>query len=79
MARSVATSLKLLNDTVIISVKDDGKGFDIQSTLDKKTFGILGMKERVRALNGRFELQSTIGEGTKIEVILPYQEQGSVL
>jgi PAS domain S-box-containing protein len=78
MAKSVVTSLKLLNNTVIMSVKDDGKGFDIQSTPDKKTFGILGMKERVRALNGRFELESTIGEGTKIKVTLPYQKQDYV-
>lgn len=72
MAKKVVTSLKLLNGKLIVSVQDDGKGFDVQSTLNKKTFGILGMKERVRAMNGRFELESTIGKGTKIKVTLPY-------
>jgi PAS domain S-box-containing protein len=73
MAKKVLTSLKLLNGTLIVSVEDDGKGFDVQFTPNKKTFGILGMKERVRALNGKFELQSTIGKGTKIKITLPYQ------
>lgn len=71
-ATSVATSLSIADDTIMVIIKDDGNGFDMQSVQNKKSFGIFGMKERVISLQGKFELTSDPGKGTKIEMVLPY-------
>ena len=72
-AGKVVTSLNIDDGSVFLTVEDDGKGFDTSMVTDKKTFGILGMKERVLSLNGEFHLVSTPGKGTKINISLPYK------
>lgn len=71
-ASQVLSSLHIDMNEIILTVGDDGKGFDIKTVQNKKTFGLLGMKERVRSLNGRFELISSAGKGSKIIISLPY-------
>jgi signal transduction histidine kinase len=60
-------------DRVLLSIKDDGCGF-APSILDAAAarghLGIVGMRERVRARGGRFELTSRPAGGTTIEVEL---------
>jgi signal transduction histidine kinase len=57
-----------------MTIEDDGIGFDTSVVQNKKTFGILGMRERVSSLNGRFEINSTPGKGTKISISLPREK-----
>ncbi|CAN5789851.1 hypothetical protein BH11BAC3_BH11BAC3_26670 [soil metagenome] len=71
-ADKVVSSLKIIDNHIELSVKDNGVGFDLDSVKTKKTFGILGMKERVNSQNGIFELQSKNGHGTLIKVTVPY-------
>jgi signal transduction histidine kinase len=71
-AKTVSTALNIDNDNIVVSIEDDGTGFDITAVKNKKSFGILGMKERVHSLNGKFELVSSPGKGTKINISLPY-------
>ncbi len=71
LANKVVTSIYIQDNCIILTVKDDGKGFDIKILQHSKSFGILGMKERVLALKGKFELVSEKNKGTKIEVRLP--------
>ncbi len=52
-----------------LTIQDDGQGFAPER---EKGMGMLGMEERVRHLNGTFEVQSSPGAGTKIEVRLPH-------
>lgn len=47
---------------------DDGDGFDDTNNHFKQSIGIIGMKERIRPLNGNFDIQSQIGKGTKINI-----------
>ena len=72
-AQSVRSSLKLSSNSIILAMEDDGKGFDIDIAEGKKRFGLLGMKERVYALQGKFDLASAPGKGTKIVISLPYK------
>ncbi|HVZ55669.1 MAG TPA: PAS domain-containing protein [Chitinophagaceae bacterium] len=58
------------------SVTDDGKGFDREILRSKSSFGILGMRERVRSLGGQFEIDSVPGSGTRITVRVPRNAQG---
>ncbi|SCZ85994.1 PAS domain-containing protein [Nitrosomonas mobilis] len=62
-------SSSLLSDTLLLSVEDDGIGFDV----DQKSagFGLLGMRERAIAAGGEFLLQSSPGTGVQITARLP--------
>ncbi|WP_337966395.1 ATP-binding protein [uncultured Flavobacterium sp.] len=54
-----------------ISIIDNGRGFDIKNIKDG--IGITNMKERVNSLQGQFNIESKIGEGTTIEVVFNLQ------
>ncbi|MEP6554206.1 MAG: PAS domain S-box protein [Ferruginibacter sp.] len=71
-AGKVISSLKIIGDQIELRVKDNGTGFDLDTVKKKKSFGILGMKERVISQKGKFELQSKSGHGTLIKVTVPY-------
>ncbi len=71
-ADKVVSSLKIIGNEIELIVKDNGDGFDLESVRTKKSFGILGMKERVILQNGKFELESAKGKGTIIKVTVPY-------
>lgn len=69
-ARQAVVELGFEPFEVRLVVADDGLGFD-PTAVSPDRFGLIGMNERVRLLNGRFHLQSAPGEGTRIEAILP--------
>ena len=53
-----------------VKVVDDGSGFDVAS-VDGGGFGLTSMRERAEALGGSLRVDSTPGEGTTVEVMLP--------
>ncbi|MFZ6766967.1 HAMP domain-containing sensor histidine kinase [Undibacterium sp. Di26W] len=70
-ATQVEVALTLLPEQQVlqIEVSDDGVGFDIgHSTAG---IGITGMRERVAAFNGEFDLHSADGQGTQVTIRLP--------
>jgi signal transduction histidine kinase len=73
-AKNISILITITGDNIILIIEDDGIGFDITSVQNKKSFGILGMKERIVSLGGSFELTSLPGKGTTITVRLPYRE-----
>lgn len=56
-----------------LEVRDDGAGFDTALTLPRQArhYGLVGMKERVQAVGGRFHLESTLGKGTHVRIQIP--------
>ncbi len=70
-ATEVEVTLAALDDeNVRIAVRDNGIGFD-SSVQRVATHGLIGMRYRVEAEGGSMRLESTPGEGTLIEAILP--------
>lgn len=67
-ATLVQSSLIYKEGSIVLQISDNGKGFDIEEIKNKKTLGIVGMKERVLIMNGDFELKSKPGSGTTITV-----------
>lgn len=61
-------------DTVLLNVKDDGVGFDPNQP--SEGVGLLGMRERIIAVEGKFDLHSEPGQGVQISCELPIQEDG---
>jgi PAS domain S-box-containing protein len=72
-ARSVEILLRRDATHVRLDVKDDGKGFDAEVAGRKKTFGLLGMRERVIMLHGNLSITSVPGEGTQVSVSIPVE------
>jgi signal transduction histidine kinase len=60
----------------VVTIQDDGKGFDSETVLkgytDRGSFGLLNMGERARLINAQYELKSRPGEGTTVKVVLPH-------
>jgi signal transduction histidine kinase len=56
-----------------LEVLDDGSGFDpgVIRPTEGRHYGLLGMKERVQAVGGRFKLVSAIGNGTNVFIQIP--------
>lgn len=72
-ADKVESALKIDNSMITVTISDDGKGFDTGSIPAQTSFGILGMKERVLSLNGKFDIKSAKGKGTVVTLMVPYR------
>lgn len=75
-ASIISVKLVYKENEIIISIEDDGKGFDVEhldtsSRNDNSGFGLSMMKERVYLLSGKIDISSKVNEGTKIRVIVP--------
>jgi signal transduction histidine kinase len=60
-------------DKILMSVRDEGRGFDLKEITNNGGIGIRSMEERVRLLGGRFEIHSEPTRGTRIEACVPLQ------
>ncbi len=76
-AKQVASTLDVINDEIILSITDNGKGFDINGTGLKPTLGLLGMKERVSMMNGTLQIKSEPGKGTSVTIAVPLDRQAT--
>jgi signal transduction histidine kinase len=68
-AQSVRIRVRQSEDRIVLSIQDDGHGFDARHV---RGLGLLGMEERVNHLGGIFQVQSEPGRGTLLLVELPY-------
>ena len=74
-ASQARVSLRKDGDRLLLSVCDEGSGFDTKEMSGKVGLGIPSMGERVRLLGGQFKIHSEPGKGTKIEVCVPSQHE----
>lgn len=74
-ARRVDIRIARDGDTVRLSVRDDGVGFDPHAAQERGgRFGLLGMRERALKIGARLRLDSRNGGGTTIDVELPLKD-----
>jgi signal transduction histidine kinase len=59
------------DEHLILTVVDAGVGFESLGRAASKRLGLLGMRERAELLEGQFELASSPGDGTRINVVIP--------
>lgn len=69
-AENVDITLGRDGESYLLEIRDDGKGFD-QEMLKKKTFGLMGIRERVMLLQGELDITSEPGLGTTVSVRIP--------
>ena len=67
-ATRAAITLTNENDAVRLSIKDDGVGFDLAK--DHSGNGLKNMKRRADEMKAAFKMESSVGNGTQIELIL---------
>jgi PAS domain S-box-containing protein len=72
-ATEVNVELKREGRQIKLSISDNGIGFNPHPT-NKKTLGVIGMKERAAMLGGKYELSTSPGNGTSIKVTLPLHD-----
>jgi PAS domain S-box-containing protein len=70
-ARHVRVILKKVDNTMMLSVADDGCGFITGTSMPVEGLGFISMRERSRIAGGQFEVYSLPGQGTRIELTVP--------
>lgn len=55
----------------MLTIVDDGAGFDIKTIRDREGLGLIGMEERARLVNGKLSIVSKPGQGTRIALEVP--------
>lgn len=83
-AKKVSINIENINNYIVLSISDDGAGFDVNEVKKKHFnidggFGLYSMRERVELLQGEFDISSESGKGTKISIKVPINiEEGNL-
>jgi signal transduction histidine kinase len=70
-ASAVQVSVRQVDGQILVTVQDDGSGFDPERV---RGLGLLGMEERARHLGGSFQIDSRPGRGTLLRITLPRRD-----
>jgi len=83
-AENITVSLRQMDAGIaLLEIADNGLGFDVKSVTqayDKRASSSLGMvnlRERAELVNGLFQIDSTPGQGTKVQVYIPLTEEAA--
>jgi PAS domain S-box-containing protein len=74
-ASRVSVNIRKQRGVIRMEVQDDGKSFEVRDVLSAKKnkgLGLLGMRERVEMVGGRFSVESSPGKGTTIQAEIPF-------
>jgi signal transduction histidine kinase len=74
-ATRVEVSLKKGDGQLVLQVRDNGKGITKKQIAHPKSFGLIGMRERVRSWNGSVKLDGISGKGTIVAVSIPLKRE----
>ena len=73
-ASRVEVSIRKWPGCVCMKIKDDGKSFNVERALRAnrgKRLGLLGMRERLEMVGGKFVVESSPGKGTTVQAQIP--------
>jgi len=74
-ATAVKVNLKLKDGNIILEVEDNGKGITERQISNRKSFGLLGIKERANFLKGDVKINSLKNKGTTVTVSIPLRKK----
>ncbi|HYA11402.1 MAG TPA: PAS domain-containing protein [Thermodesulfovibrionales bacterium] len=74
-ATEVKISLRLKDGNIRLEVRDNGKGFKEKQFSDPKSFGLIGIKERVNFLGGNVKINGIRDKGTTITINIPLRKK----
>ena len=70
-ATQAKIKLQIINNHLVLDIQDNGIGFVAEAIDTANHHGLLGMRERVYALNGIFSIETSPGNGAKIHAEIP--------
>jgi len=70
-ATHLSITIHKTDEMISMVIEDNGIGFEINKIDATQSHGLLGIRERVYALNGKSEIESFPGKGTRVEVQIP--------
>ncbi len=79
-ASRVGVEVQRLGKNVCMKIRDNGISFDVEKALRPDNIphlGLLGMRERVEMVGGKFAIESTVGKGTTLQVQIPFHNGAS--
>lgn len=72
LADQVKVNIQLQDGSLILRIKDDGRGFDLSNSIDSPAYvGLVSQQERAALLGGKCMINSQPGQGTEVIAILP--------
>jgi two-component system sensor histidine kinase DegS len=77
-ASQIMVKIELLPQKILLIIKDNGKGFNLQEVLaDKKRegYGLIGIRERIQILDGELIINTATGQGTAINIAVPLEDE----
>jgi signal transduction histidine kinase len=72
-AKSLHVSLAQSNGHLMLTVKDDGQGFD-RNRVDAARYGLKGLRERAEMIGGNLHIESKLNHGTTVQLSVPLAE-----
>jgi PAS domain S-box-containing protein len=72
-ASNVTMNLYRLNGELLITIRDDGRGIRAEDMEKAESLGLIGMRERVWAMDGEITISSDEPPGTRIDIVLPVE------
>jgi PAS domain S-box-containing protein len=72
-ASSVTMNLFRLNGDLLVTIRDDGRGIRPEDMEKAESLGLIGMRERVWAMNGDISIGADEQPGTRIDIVLPLE------
>ena len=70
-ATMVKIFLEMKPREILLHIKDNGRGISQEKIESTTSFGLIGMRERVRLLQGELKISGVKGRGTLVEVTIP--------
>jgi signal transduction histidine kinase len=70
-ARRVKLAIHQRGDRYLLMLSDDGSGMDLNSARFRWSHGLAGMRHRVRAMGGTFDIESSASGGTTLRIEIP--------
>jgi signal transduction histidine kinase len=72
-ARKAVLKIERAGNNLTVNISDNGRGFDPsagEGDLSKRSFGLIGIAERTRLLGGKLHIESKLGKGTLVSIII---------
>jgi len=75
-ATEVDVRLQMNEDTLLLEVVDNGRGITEAEVGDSRSFGLLGIRERLYPWNGQVDFIGRLNKGTRVTVRVPISRKG---
>lgn len=75
MANRVRVSIERAGNSLSMMIADDGTGFDPEVVRERKTFGLMGIRERALIFGGEVRIDSRPGAGTSVSIRIPLKQE----